>query len=48
MSETATTMPMYFRTEIVPVNKRVKNYNIDYANATELQSIELTADAPLK
>lgn len=48
MSETATTMPMYFRTELVPVNKRVKNYNIDYANETELQTIELTADAPLK
>ncbi|MEQ6354138.1 oligopeptide ABC transporter substrate-binding protein [Lysinibacillus sp. M3] len=48
MSETATTMPMYFRTEMVPINKRVKNYNIDYANTTELQTIELTADAPLK
>lgn len=48
MSKTATTMPMYFRTELFPVNKRVKNYNVDYANPTELQTIELTADAPLK
>ncbi|MDM5246856.1 oligopeptide ABC transporter substrate-binding protein [Lysinibacillus sp. G4S2] len=48
MSEQATTIPMYFRTEIVPVNKRVKNYNIDHANPTELQNIELTADAPVK
>ncbi|MGE7927233.1 oligopeptide ABC transporter substrate-binding protein [Lysinibacillus xylanilyticus] len=50
MSKTATTIPTLFRTEIIPVNKRVKNYNVDYANDTQdnLQTIELTADAPLK
>ncbi len=50
MSKTATTIPTLFRTEIIPVNKRVKNYNVDYANDTQdnLQDIELTADAPIK
>ena len=48
MSEQATTIPMYFRTEIIPVNKRVKNYNIDYLNETELQDLELVADEPVK
>ncbi|MCY9545858.1 oligopeptide ABC transporter substrate-binding protein [Lysinibacillus xylanilyticus] len=48
MSETATTIPTMFRTEIIPVNKRVKNYNVNYATETQLQTIELTADAPLK
>ncbi|MEK5184322.1 oligopeptide ABC transporter substrate-binding protein [Solibacillus sp. FSL R5-0691] len=48
MFEQATTIPTYFRTEIIPVNKRVKNYNVDYGNPTELHEIELTADAPIK
>lgn len=48
MAEQAMVFPTFFRTEIIPVNKRVKNYNVDYANETELQNIELTADAPLK
>lgn len=48
MSEQATTIPLYFRTEIIPVNKRVKQYNIDYGNGTELQEIELTNDVPLQ
>jgi len=48
MSEEAMVVPTFFRTEVIPVNKRVKNYNVDYANSTELQDIELTADAPLK
>ena len=48
MNEQATTIPMYFRTEIIPVNKRVKNYNVDFQNGTELQDIELTAEAPIQ
>lgn len=48
MFEQATTIPTYFRTEIIPVNKRVKNYNVDYGNPTGLHEIELTADAPIK
>ncbi|BAK17486.1 ABC-type dipeptide transport system, periplasmic component [Solibacillus silvestris StLB046] len=50
MFEQATTIPTYFRTEIIPVNKRVKNYNANYANDTmdDLQLLELTADAPIK
>lgn len=48
MNEQATTIPLYFRTEIIPVNKRVKQYNIDYQNGTELQEIELTNDVPLQ
>lgn len=48
MFEQATTIPTYFRTEIVPVNKRVKNYNVDYSNATQYHEIELVADSPIK
>ncbi|MFF2794520.1 oligopeptide ABC transporter substrate-binding protein [Lysinibacillus xylanilyticus] len=50
MSEQATTIPTMFRTEIIPVNKRVKNFDVDYAKETlsNLQTIELTADAPIK
>ncbi|HEY9570403.1 MAG TPA: oligopeptide ABC transporter substrate-binding protein [Metalysinibacillus sp.] len=48
MADQATTIPTYFRTEIVPVNKRVKNYNIDYIDATKLHEIELVADTPVK
>lgn len=48
MFEQATTIPMYFRTEIIPVNKRVKNYSVNYANGTELHEIELTAENPIK
>jgi len=48
MFEQATTIPTVAITEIVPVNKRVKNYNVDYANETQYHEIELTADAPLK
>lgn len=44
----ATTIPTYFRTEIIPVNNRIKNYNVDYANGTEWHEIELTAEEPVK
>lgn len=48
MDEQAIIIPMYFRTEITPVNKRVKNYNVDYQNGTELQDIELTTNTPIQ
>lgn len=48
MSEQATTVPIYFHTEIIPVNKRVKKFNIDHIHGTELQDIELIADEPIQ
>ncbi|UPW84070.1 oligopeptide ABC transporter substrate-binding protein [Lysinibacillus sp. Ag94] len=48
MFEQATTIPTVAVTELIPVNKRVKNYNVDYANETQYHEIELTAEAPLK
>lgn len=47
MEEEAFVIPMQFRYEIIPVNKRVKNWSIDYNNPTELHEIELVADAPV-
>lgn len=48
MSEQAVTVPMYFRTELIPVNKRVKNYSIDYLSKTGYEAVELTAEEPVK
>ena len=48
MFEQAVTVPTYFRTEIVPVNNRVKNYDIKYVDGAQLQDIEVTEDAPVK
>ncbi|MBQ0138459.1 MAG: oligopeptide ABC transporter substrate-binding protein [Kurthia sp.] len=48
MSEQAVTVPMYFRTELIPVNKRVKNYSIDYLSKDGYDKVELTADEPIK
>ncbi|RKQ18100.1 oligopeptide ABC transporter substrate-binding protein [Ureibacillus endophyticus] len=48
IEEVATTVPMQFRYEIYPINKRVKNYSIDYKNPTELHEIELMAKEPFK
>lgn len=47
MAEEAPVIPMQFRYEIVPVNKRVKNYSIEYGNGTELHLLELTAKEPI-
>ncbi|QCR31574.1 oligopeptide ABC transporter substrate-binding protein [Lysinibacillus sp. SGAir0095] len=47
IEEVATTIPMQFRYEIFPVNKRVKNYSVDYAEPTELHEIELVAEEPV-
>lgn len=44
----ATTVPMYFRTEIIPVNKRVKYYNIDWENEIEWHEVEVVAENSVK
>ncbi|MEK4253295.1 oligopeptide ABC transporter substrate-binding protein [Ureibacillus sp. FSL K6-2830] len=48
MAEQAPVIPLQFSYEIVPVNKRVKNYSIDFENPTELHEIELLAKEPIK
>ena len=50
MNDEAFLVPTYFRTEIFPINKRVKNYTIDYVSGsdTNLHEIELTAESPMK
>ena len=48
MFDNATTIPTYFRTEIIPVNKRVKNYSVSYDGGTELHELELVAEDPIK
>ena len=47
--ENAPVVPMMYRLELTPVNKRVKNWSIDYANATmsNLQDVELVDDKPI-
>ncbi|KGR73675.1 oligopeptide ABC transporter substrate-binding protein [Ureibacillus sinduriensis] len=49
IEEVATTIPMQFRYEIFPVNKRVKNFSIDYANEYKyhLHELELVAEEPI-
>ncbi|WP_413364988.1 oligopeptide ABC transporter substrate-binding protein [Lysinibacillus sp. 3P01SB] len=49
MEENAVVIPMQFRYELFPVNKRVKNYKVDYNDATgdNLQEIELVAEEPI-
>ncbi|MBQ0140626.1 MAG: oligopeptide ABC transporter substrate-binding protein [Kurthia sp.] len=52
MYEQATTIPMYFRTELIPVNNRVKNWDINWTSKDmtmdNLQDVELTAKDPIK
>lgn len=48
MFDQAPVVPMMYRLELTPVNKRVKNYSIDYANPTKLHEIELVAETPFK
>lgn len=48
MAEKATIIPMYFRTEIIPVNNRVKNFNADYEIGTGWHEVELVAEEPVK
>ncbi len=47
----AAEVPLTYRYEIIPVNKRVKNFRIDYNRTAEgwgIHLVELTADAPVK
>lgn len=48
IADEAPVVPLQYRLELAPVNKRVKNYSIDYDNPTKLHEIELTADKPMK
>ena len=48
MFEQATTVPVYFRTEIKPVNNRVKYYDVNYETETPWHEIELVAEEPVK
>ena len=48
MAEEAPVIPMNNRLEITPVNKRVKNFSIDYTTDLGLEDVQLTADAPIK
>lgn len=48
MEEMAVVIPLTYRFEIVPVNKRLKNYDINYAGGIYLHELELTAEEPVK
>lgn len=49
MEKNALVIPMQFRYELFPINKRVKNYSVDYNDLSEyrLHEIELVADKPV-
>ena len=46
----AVEVPLTYRYEVFPINKRVKNYNISYASQSQwaVHLIELTAAEPIK
>ena len=47
----AVEVPLTYKYEIIPVNKRVKNFRIDYNAGAEgwgIHLVELTADTPQK
>ncbi|MBK3496832.1 oligopeptide ABC transporter substrate-binding protein [Viridibacillus sp. YIM B01967] len=48
MFEQAPIFPIYSRTEVMPVNKRIKNYDKDHFTKMDLNELELTADKPIK
>ncbi|OCS93710.1 oligopeptide ABC transporter substrate-binding protein [Caryophanon latum] len=48
MAEEAPVIPMNNRLEITPVNKRVKNFSIDYTTDLGLEDVQLTAEEPIK
>ncbi|MBS7345537.1 MAG: oligopeptide ABC transporter substrate-binding protein [Caryophanon sp.] len=48
MAEEAPVIPMVNRLELTPVNKRVKNFSIDYTTDLGLEDLELTAEEPIK
>ncbi|MDN4492280.1 oligopeptide ABC transporter substrate-binding protein [Ureibacillus aquaedulcis] len=49
IEEVANIIPMQFRYEIMPVNKRVKNFSFDYADeyTSHLHELELVAEEPV-
>lgn len=48
LADEASMVPLQYRLELSPVNKRVKNYNVEYGKETKLHEIELTAEKPIK
>ena len=46
--EQAVEVPLTYRYEVFPINKRVKNYNISYGTQGGVHLIELTAAEPIK
>lgn len=49
MAEVTPIVPLMYRLELTPVNKRVKYYTVDYADVDfDWNQVELTADAPIK
>ncbi|OEC02609.1 ABC transporter substrate-binding protein [Lysinibacillus sphaericus] len=48
MADKAMVIPMLFSTSTIAINKRIKSYNIDRETGTEIQDLELIADAPIK
>ncbi|MEX3624482.1 oligopeptide ABC transporter substrate-binding protein [Viridibacillus arvi] len=48
MAEQTSVFPIFYSIEIVPVNKRVKNYDINYVDPVQMQDWELTAEEPKK
>ena len=49
MADNAPVVPMMYRLQLVPVNKRVKSYTIDYDNGDfDWGQIELVAETPVK
>ena len=49
IAENVPVVPMMYRLELAPVNKRVKSYSIDYSNGDfDWGQIELVAETPVK
>ena len=48
MSENAPIIPTQYRLELRPINKSVKNYDIDYASDFDLNEVELISEDPAK
>ncbi|WP_409368302.1 oligopeptide ABC transporter substrate-binding protein [Lysinibacillus sp. 38-6] len=48
MADKAMVVPMLFSTSTIAINKRIKTYNNDRENGTEIQDLELVADEPIK
>jgi len=48
MSENAPIIPTQYRLELRPINKSVKNYDIDYSSDFDLNEVELISEDPAK